>query len=160
MRLERGYRGLPIVLAALSIVGLGISVYLASSHYGKKPIECGGLGECDYVNSSEYASVAGVPVSVLGVALYAALTLSAVLWSRAPTDERRLALYWGLALSGAGYAAYLTYLELAVLHAICVWCVASAIVLAASLLIATAALFLVPEAPSQAQGPPFRYRKG
>jgi uncharacterized membrane protein len=56
-----------------------------------------------------------------------------------------MVLYWGLALSGAGYAAYLTYVELEVLHAICVWCVASATILGTSLLLATAALVLTPE---------------
>ncbi|MBI4232880.1 MAG: hypothetical protein HY686_00375 [Chloroflexi bacterium] len=35
-----------------------------------------------------------------------------------------------LALAGLGYAAYLTWLELFVIGAICWWCVASALVLA------------------------------
>jgi len=147
---------LPYLFVLLGCIGLGISVYLAATHYGKKPIACGGLGECDYVNSSEYASVGGVPVSLLGVGLYASLVASALLWSRRPLDERRMVLYWGLALSGAGYAAYLTYVELAVLHAICVWCVVSAVLLALSLALATAALFLLPASATSA--PPDRRR--
>ncbi len=73
MRWSEGYRKLPYLLVLLAGAGLSISLYLAVTHYGKKPIACGGIGQCDYVNSSEYASVGGIPVSLLGVGLYAAL---------------------------------------------------------------------------------------
>ncbi len=149
MRWSEGYRKLPYLLVLLAGAGLSISLYLAVTHYGKKPIACGGIGQCDYVNSSEYASVGGIPVSLLGVGLYAALIASALFWSWRPSAEGRMVLYWGLSLSGAGYAAYLTYVELAVLRAICVWCVVSAVILAVSLLAATAALFWVPSAAAE-----------
>jgi uncharacterized membrane protein len=143
------YRRLPQLLVALGIVGLAISVYLVITHYGKEPIQCGGVGDCNYVNSSEYASVAGIPVSLLGVAMYVGLIAAAAFWSRRPADEKRMIAYWALALSGAGYAAYLTYVELAVLHAICVYCVVSAAVLTTSLAVSTAALFLIPPQPEE-----------
>ena len=139
------YAKLPFALVALGLAGLGISSYLVLTHYGKKPIACAGVGECNYVNSSEYASVGGVPVSLLGLGMYVCLTVAAVYWSSRPQDETRMVAYWGLALAGAAYAGYLTYVELEILHAICVWCVASAVVLTLSLLLSTAALFLVPE---------------
>lgn len=141
------WRLLPLFLAFLGIVGLGISTYLTAAHFGDKPIACGGVGECDYVNASPYASIGGVPVSLLGAGLYLALIVSALLWSHAPFDERRMVAYWGLSLSGAGYAAYLTYVELWVIDAICLWCVASAVVLLLSLSLATAALLLLPSSP-------------
>ena len=139
-------RRLPYLLALLGCLGLGISLYLVTAHYGKKPIVCSGVGDCNYVNSSDYASVAGVPVSLLGVGMYATLIAAALLWSRDWRDERRMIFYWGLALSGAGYAGYLTYVELEILHAVCVWCVGSAIILATSLTLSTAALFWLPAA--------------
>jgi uncharacterized membrane protein len=83
------------------------------------------------------------------VGIYGSLALLAIYWSMDPRDDRRLVAYWGLALSGAGYAAYLTYVELEILHAVCVWCVASATVLATSLLLATSMLFLMPETAGQ-----------
>src|SRR5690606_19694249 len=97
-----------------------------------------------YVNSSEYASVGGVPVSALGAALYLAMTLTAVAWAARRDVEWLPVAYWGLALAGAGYAAYLTYVELAVLHAICVWCVTSAVLLAVSLVLGTIAVLHEP----------------
>jgi uncharacterized membrane protein len=139
-------RRLPYLLTLLGCLGLAISLYLVTAHYGKKPIVCSGVGDCNYVNSSEYASIAGVPISLLGVGMYASLIAAALLWSRDWRDERRMIFYWGLALSGAGYAAYLTYVELHVLHAICVWCVGSATILATSLTLSTTALFVLPAA--------------
>ncbi len=130
----------PLVLAGLALVGVGISAYLTATHYGHKTIACAGVGQCDYVNSSEYARIAGLPVSVLGLLLYGVLLVAALAWLVRPRSETAPVLYWGVALSGAGYAAYLTYVELGVLHAICVWCVASAMVLATSLALSTAAL--------------------
>lgn len=135
-------RLVPFALAGLAIFGIGISGYLAATHYADKPIVCGGLGQCDYVNSSEYASVAGIPVSLLGVAMYSGLFAAAALWALRPGSDFWPVAYWGMALAGAGYAGYLTYVELEVLRAICVWCVVSAVVLALSLLISTAYLLL------------------
>jgi len=139
------FRRLPYVLVALALGGLAISLYLVTTHYGDRPIACAGVGDCEAVNSSAYASIGGVPVSLLGVGLYASLASMAFYWALYPSDDRRMVAYWGLALSGAGYAAYLTYVELEVLHAICVWCVASATILGTSLVLASAALVLTPE---------------
>jgi uncharacterized membrane protein len=138
-------RTVPYALAALALGGLAISLYLVTTHYGDRPIACAGVGDCAAVNSSAYADVGGVPVSLLGAGLYAGLDALALYWSRDPGDDRRMIAYWGLALSGAGYAAYLTYVELAILHAICVWCIGSATILTTSLVLATLAVFANPE---------------
>ena len=140
-------RFLPLLLAGLALFGLGISGYLTATHYADKPIVCAGLGQCEYVNSSAYASVAGVPVSLMGILAYAGLLAAALLWLSRPGSESWPVMYWGMALAGAGYAGYLTYVELEILHAICVWCVVSAVVLTTSLLLSTAyLLFGSPEA--------------
>jgi uncharacterized membrane protein len=138
-------RDVPYALIALALTGLAISLYLVTTHYGDRPIACAGVGDCEAVNSSAYASIGGVPVSLLGVGLYASLAGLAAYWALDPSDDRRMVAYWGLALSGAGYAAYLTYVELEILHAICVWCVASATLLVTSLVLATSMLFVMPE---------------
>jgi uncharacterized membrane protein len=135
---------MPRLLVALGLAGLAVSAYLVATHFGDQPIECGGVGDCNYVNSSEYASVGGVPVSLLGMGMYVALAATAAFWSLKPGDDKRMVAYWGLALAGAGYAAYLTYVELAILHAVCVYCVVSACILAVSLALSTWALFATP----------------
>jgi uncharacterized membrane protein len=114
---------------------------LTLTHLADKPIVCGGLGQCDYVNSSEYAYIGSVPVAALGAFLYVGLIGAAVYWALGAADDLRPIPYWGLSLAGFGYAAYLTYIELAVLRAICVWCVVSAVVLTTGLIVSTAVLF-------------------
>ena len=137
-------RAIPFVLVVLGLAGSAIGSYLTIAHWGDQPIACGGVGDCGYVNSSEYASVGGVPVSALGAALYLAMTAVALAWARRACVDWLPIAYWGLALAGAGYAGYLTYVELAVLHAICIWCVTSAVLLAVSLALSTAAVLREP----------------
>jgi uncharacterized membrane protein len=119
-------RGLRIATAALAVVGLGIAGYLTWVHYaGLRPFCVGGGGGCETVQSSRWAHLGGIPVAVLGVAGYAAILLTLAL----PEDLGRSAAAF-LALAGLGFSAWLTYVELAKIHAICQWCVASALVMA------------------------------
>ena len=115
---------LTLAVAALSVVGAAIAGYLTWVHYAElQPFCVGGGGACERVQSSPYAKLAGVPVAVVGLAGYLAVLASLALADRSVTAF--------LALVGAGFSAYLTYLELAVIHAICQWCVASAAVMTA-----------------------------
>jgi uncharacterized membrane protein len=135
---------IPGSLIAFSGAGLAVSAYLTVSHWGGQPLVCGGVGDCNYVNSSEYASVGGVPVSLLGGLLYLGMLAASGLWLLREEDERIPLVYWGLAVMGAGYALYLTYIELAVLHAICPWCVTSAVILCLCLGLSTWAILAAP----------------
>jgi uncharacterized membrane protein len=104
---------------------VGIAGYLTYVHYaGIDPICTGGGGGCHAVQNSSYAELAGVPVAVLGLAGYLAILVSL----RVP-GERGATATALLALVGFGFSAYLTYLELFEIDAICQWCVASAVVM-------------------------------
>jgi uncharacterized membrane protein len=116
-------------VAALVVAALGIAVagYLTYVHYaGLQPFCAGGSHGCERVQSSSYAKLGGVPVAVLGLAGYAMIAAALV----APGERARLAA-GALAVIGFGFSAYLTYLELSVIHAICQWCVTSAVLLTA-----------------------------
>jgi uncharacterized membrane protein len=117
-------RRLSLAAAALAVVGAVIAGYLTWVHYaGIDPYCVGGAGGCERVQSSPYAELAGVPVAVIGLTGYLAILGSLALPDRSPTVF--------LALVGTGFSGYLTYLELAVIDAICQWCVASAVVMTA-----------------------------
>jgi len=73
------------------------------------------------VQSSRWAELAGIPVAVLGLGGYVAILASLAL----PEEPGSLAALL-LSLVGFGFSAYLTYLELGPIDAICQWCVASA----------------------------------
>lgn len=114
----------------LALIGLGVASYLTVVHYAHQPIACNGLGDCEYVNSSEYAKVAGVPVALMGAVAYAMMAaLIAVAWVL--RGGTLLLLAWAVGLASFAFSMYLTYIELEVLDAICVYCVVSATVMTA-----------------------------
>jgi uncharacterized membrane protein len=99
------------------------------------------------VQSSPYAKLGGVPVAIVGLAGYLAVLASLALPDRALTAF--------LALVGAGFSAYLTYLELAVIDAVCQWCVASAVIMTALALASVArlaAMWVITDEPGVAGG--------
>lgn len=124
-------RALRTLLALTAATGVLISAYLTWTHLrGVVPVCVGGGGGCDVVQTSRYSEILGVPVAALGLAAYAGLLLSAAIKTEAAA---LLGLF--VALVGTLFSAYLTYLELFVIGAICQWCVASAILVAACLLL-------------------------
>jgi uncharacterized membrane protein len=130
-------RGLRVVLGVLAGLGLLISGYLTWVHYaGLTPVCVGGSGGCETVQTSSYATILGVPVAVFGLVGYSGLLFSASL-----RGEVGLYLAFLVALVGTLFSAYLTYLEVFVIHAVCEWCVASATVMVAALLCAAFGVF-------------------
>ena len=122
--------------AVLAFVGLAISGYLTWVHYaGLDPVCVGGGGGCERVQSSRWAELAGVPVAVLGLAGYLAILASLALRE----DQGSLAAAF-LSLVGFGFSAWLTYVEIAKIDAICQWCVASAVVMTALAIVSVARL--------------------
>ena len=104
-------------------------------HYaGVEPV-CTGISDCERVQTSGYAELAGIPVAVLGVVGYPAVLVSLAL---------RVEVTVLLAYVALGFSAYLTWAELFRIEAICQWCVASAI---ASVAIAVLATLLALRAP-------------
>lgn len=120
-------------IALLALIGFFIAVYLWLHQLGVGAgggLKCG-AGGCDTVQASRWATQLGMPVAFYGVVGYAVILAVALAGLRSaarasPTPTRVL-----LALSTIGllFTLWLTYLELFVIHAICRWCVASAVVI-------------------------------
>ena len=107
----------------LSLAGFAIAAYLTTVYVQDVPPACfGGSSGCVTVQHSSYAHLAGIPMPLFGLVGYALLFISACL----PGQRARTA---GMVLTVFAIAAsaVLTYLELNVIHAICYWCVASAL---------------------------------
>jgi uncharacterized membrane protein len=115
-------RSLRLASAAVAIVGLGIAGYLTAVHYGGGEPVCGISHGCATVQQSEYAELAGVPVALIGLIGYAGILLTLL-----RDDETARAATALLSLVGAGFSGWLTYVEVARLDAICIWCVGSAV---------------------------------
>jgi uncharacterized membrane protein len=122
---------------ALAALGAADAIYLTwIKLYHAQALFCSVGGGCDTVNTSAYSQISGIPVAIFGLGAY--LLIAAVLLVEDRWAVVRaygpLAVF-GLALTGTLYSAYLTYLELTVIHAICPYCVISALLIT-SLLIA------------------------
>jgi uncharacterized membrane protein len=124
-------RRLRLGMIALAVIGLGVATYLTIVHYvGFQILACsgahGGHSSCQTVQSSVWSKVDGVPVALLGLIGYIGILASLLVPDR---EESRIATL-GMTLIGVGFSGYLTYRELFSIHAICEWCVSSAIILA------------------------------
>jgi len=114
--------------AMLVALGFLVSLYLTWIKLTNNTAACAGIGDCDAVNSSRYAEVAGIPIALVGMMGYLAIGCALVAELRWPQANWSLRLgVFGMALAGTLYSAYLTYVEVAVLHAVCPYCVISAI---------------------------------
>jgi len=125
------------LIRLLSLAGIGASAYLTWAHLAHQSVTCGQSQGCDIVQQSVYSEVAGIPVALLGLMAYVALFALTLLRGRVPEpqdDYVPLAIF-GISLIGMLYSAYLTYLELFVIYAICRWRVSSAIIITAIFLL-------------------------
>jgi uncharacterized membrane protein len=121
-----------LLTLALALLGLGVAAYLAYVETQAVKAFCGPVGDCNTVQSSPYARLFGVlPIGVLGVIGYALILAAWWLRRTGPTpwsDWATLALL-GMSLGGTLFSIYLTYLEVAVIRAVCLWCLSSALIM-------------------------------
>lgn len=114
----------------LAVAGLLVAFYLSYVEVGNQSASCGAFGQCNTVQSSLYARVAGIPVGLLGMAGYSLIilvSLSAWFWpSTMPWSQPILLLLTGVGLL---FSAYLTFLEPFVIGATCMWCITSALIM-------------------------------
>ena len=112
-------------MIVLAVIGLGLASYLTYVHYsGIKPA-CSLGGSCELVQTSAYSHLAGVPVALMGLIGYVSILLLLLLTE---SETTRFAAV-GVTAIGFGFSAYLTDRELFSIHAICEWCVSSAVIM-------------------------------
>lgn len=119
--------------AALALVGLLISLYLWFWKIGALGLLACGDGACETVQLSPYAQIAGIPVAFFGVVGYLAILVVSLVGLQEPFVRRRWPTDAIIVLAGIGvaFSGYLTYLEAAVIHAWCRWCIVSAVIITA-----------------------------
>ena len=115
-------------LALLAVVGICIALYLTLYKIGVIGILSCSVGSCETVNSSRWSMLLGLPIAAWGLGAYVALLLLAMIGSG---EERESSvpiarMIVALATWSVLFSAWLTYLELFVIHAICIWCLSSA----------------------------------
>jgi len=126
-----------MAIALFSLAGLLVSLYMLAYALGwTGPVICG-IGDCEAVQSSPYARIGPVPVAALGVLGYLLLMVVSFMGLQPSSKGSRFvptALLAGGVL-GMVCSGYLTYLEAFVIHAWCLWCVSSAIIMTLAFLV-------------------------
>jgi len=119
-----------MIIGMLAFIGVFVSTYLTLYKFGYiGSLQCA-VGSCETVNTSRWATFFGLPVAAWGLGFYvSALALVVVGIQERYADSRALSLAL-VALTGWGvlFSGWLTYLELFVIDAICIWCVTSAVI--------------------------------
>ncbi len=128
------------VVYLLALAGVLVAGMLTYWHIVGADVPCTNQG-CDIVAQSPYSRIFGIPVAALGLGFYAFCTAVTALL---PSLSRKAAMWLLNALLlfciiAVMASIYLTYLELAVIHAVCQWCMASALI---SLLLLPASIVL------------------
>lgn len=107
------------MLASLGIVASG---YLTIARLSGTPPVCGPVAGCETVEASGYSTVFGIPVALYGLAMATTVLALALAWWRSG-DRRALLVNYGLGILGLFVVAYLAFLMIFVIRAVCVWCV-------------------------------------
>ncbi len=118
-------RRLRITMIVLGLIGLGVASYLTYTHYAHVKVACSLGSQCETVQHSAYADLAGVPVALIGLIGY--VTILGLLF--APQNDNIRTALLTVVLIGWGFSMYLTYRELFTINAICQWCVSSAVIM-------------------------------
>jgi len=112
---------------AVALAGTAVSAYLTWVHYSGSLALCAGAGGCETVQASRYSTVGGIPVAVIGLVGLGTVAALAAWRLRPDPPAWTLTALFGLSLAASLYVAYLSYLELFLIRAICPWCASVAI---------------------------------
>jgi uncharacterized membrane protein len=133
-------------LTALSILGLLVSIYMTIYKILNANVMCLGSGDCGTVNASPYAEVNGFPVAGIGVIGYAAM-LATLYFEKKNRffQENGTMMFFGMALTGFLFTLWLIYVEIALIHALCPFCLTSQVAMTIIFILAVVRLIKNPE---------------
>ena len=131
---------------ALVVIGLLVSIYMTIYKLTSNDSVCLGAGDCSTVNASIYSEVNNIPVAAIGILGYLAI-LGVLLFENRNSFLRQngTLLIFGMALTGFLFTIWLIYVEIALLKAICPFCVTSQVAMTIIFIIAVIRLIKQPQ---------------
>ncbi len=131
---------------ALVVLGLLVSIYMTIYKITSNDSMCLGSGDCSTVNASKYSEVNGIPVAVIGALGYAAILAVHYFENRNRFFKQNSTLMiFGMALTGFIFTVWLIYVEIALLKALCPFCVTSQVAMTLIFIIAVMRLIRQPQ---------------
>jgi uncharacterized membrane protein len=131
---------------AFVAVGLLVSIYMTIYKVTSNDSMCLGSGDCSTVNASRYSEVNGIPVAVIGVIGYAAILAALYLEPRNRFFRTNsILLVFGMSLTGFLFTVWLIYVEIALIKALCPFCITSQIAMTIIFILAIIRLIRQPQ---------------
>ena len=119
--------GILWIARGLALVGFLDATYLTATHYSVGSLACGPGGGCDIVTTSQYATIVGVPVALLGLIYYVVVNL--IVWTPVSGWNRGLGVaFVAITAIAVTASAVFVYLQAVVIDAWCRYCLVSAAV--------------------------------
>lgn len=114
----------PVAALLLSVAGLGVSCYLTVDHFAHIALACSdtGIVNCQKVTTSGQSHFLGIPVAVLGLAFFVAMTVVNLPAAWRSNDRRVHLLRLAMSVAGMCFVLYLVAAELVIIKNICLWC--------------------------------------
>lgn len=119
-------KGIIIIFLLISFAGFGDSAYLTIAHFANIIVPCSLTSGCETVLTSPYSRIFGIPIALFGALYYLTVFILTILYF---DTKKAWALRLGTLLSVIGFliSLALLYVQVFILHAICVYCIGSAI---------------------------------
>lgn len=118
-------RWYPFSMLIVSAIGFIDSTYLTIQHYTDFTLPCTITHGCDLVTKSEYSSIMGIPVALLGALFYVGIFLATYIILETNTQKNlRFVAYSTTA--GFLFSLWFLYVQAFILHAFCQYCLLSA----------------------------------
>jgi uncharacterized membrane protein len=118
----------PYVMLALALMGIMVAFYDAYSIYNGQPLWCPPpINGCNEVANSSYARIFNLPVGFYGVVYYLYMFGLAALLAFDPFSHGLRFAALAYAALGVCFSIYFMYLQIAFIHAFCIYCLASAV---------------------------------
>ena len=113
-----------ILTLLLSLIGLGLSIYLTITHFEKQLLVCSGTGaiDCLKVTTSGESRFLGIPVAFLGLANYTVMTALNTPWAWHSKHRWIHVTRFVLGILSMGFVLWLIYAEVIIIGAICLYC--------------------------------------
>ena len=140
------------VILVLAFFGLADSAYITQHEVSGTPLVCNiqNLSGCNVVVASPYAYLFGIPLAEYGVLFYSILFVIAAL-ELVIFDRLLRRVLQGISLVGVIVSLYFTFIQMFVINAFCIYCLASAVI---AILIFIFASLIEPLQTNKQQKPP------
>ncbi len=113
-------------MLGVALLGFADATYLTVAHYTDARLPCTITHGCQVVTTSSYSEIFGIPVALLGALYY--LTMFGMLFIAVDKkNERLLRLAGKFTLAGFLFSLWFVFAQIFLIHAICQWCMGSAI---------------------------------